>query len=84
MIHDTMVPCPWECCKVESSLKIGLRPVIHISDVDTIYEIPEEKKKEDGEVVKEKEQVSNASVVEVAVGQVEVVRSAMDHEQDKK
>lgn len=64
--------------------KIGLRPVIHISDVDTIYEVPEEKKKEDGEVVKEKGEVANGSVVEVAVEPVEVVRSAMDHEQDKK
>ncbi len=67
--------------------KIGLRP-IHISDIDTIFEVPADKKKEDEEVPNKEDEVPKDSVVEVAatvgIEKVEVVRSAMDHEQNNK
>lgn len=64
--------------------KMGLRPTFHISDVDTIYELPADKKITVDETAKEGEEASEkVSVEKVAEVKVEVVQSAMDHEQGK-
>lgn len=66
--------------------KIGLRPWFHISDVNTIFEIKSDKKENGEKGTMKEEDIGNAPVMveKVVAEKVEVVRSAMDHEQDKK